>query len=63
VVVLNAVAVAHPHPADVVAGKDIDPVTTAVTTAFGSWSDKPFVCVVLVGFLACAMASQGGAAR
>lgn len=38
-------------------------MTTAVTTAFGSWSDKPFVAVVLVGFLACAMASQGGAAR
>jgi amino acid transporter len=59
VVILNAMAVAlaHPHPADVVADKDIDPVTTA----FGSWSDKPFVCVVLVGFLACAMASQGGA--
>ncbi|MFE2426993.1 APC family permease [Streptomyces sp. NPDC059373] len=65
VVILNAMAVAlaHPHPADVVAGKDVDPVTTAVTTAFGSWSDKPFVGVVLVGFLACAMASQGGAAR
>ncbi|MFD9729637.1 APC family permease [Streptomyces sp. NPDC059072] len=65
VVILNAMAVAlaHPSPAAVVAGEDLDPVTTAVTTAFGSWSDKPFVAVVLVGFLACAMASQGGAAR
>ncbi|MFJ9419292.1 APC family permease [Streptomyces sp. NPDC101227] len=65
VVILNAMAVAlaHPHPEKVVAGQDLDPVTTAVTTAFGSWSDKPFVAVVLVGFLACAMASQGGAAR
>ncbi|MEV6654535.1 APC family permease [Streptomyces sp. NPDC051219] len=65
VVILNAMAVAlaHPAPAAVVAGEDLDPVTTAVITAFGSWSDKPFVAVVLVGFLACAMASQGGAAR
>jgi amino acid transporter len=65
VVILNAMAVAlaHPRPEKVVAGEDLDPVTTAVITAFGSWSDKPFVAVVLVGFLACAMASQGGAAR
>ncbi|MEU8437010.1 APC family permease [Streptomyces sp. NPDC029216] len=65
VVILNAMAVAlaHPDPAAVVAGQDLDPVTTAVVTSFGSWSDKPFVLVVLVGFLACAMASQGGAAR
>ncbi|MFG2882729.1 APC family permease [Streptomyces sp. NPDC048297] len=65
VVILNAMAVAlsHPDPARIVAGEDIDPVTTAVTTSFGAWSDKPFVAVVLVGFLACAMASQGGAAR
>ncbi|MEU9715759.1 APC family permease [Streptomyces sp. NPDC047976] len=65
VVILNAMAVAlaHPDPKAVVAGEDLDPVTTAVVTAFGSWSDKPFVAVVLIGFLACAMASQGGAAR
>ncbi len=65
VVVLNAVAVglAHPDPADVVHGKDLDPVTTAVTHAFGGWADKPFVLVVLISFTACLMASQGGAAR
>ncbi|MEW1632896.1 APC family permease [Streptomyces sp. NPDC093801] len=65
VVILNAMAVAlaHPDPAAVVAGRDLDPVTTAVVSSFGSWADKPFVLVVLIGFLACAMASQGGAAR
>ncbi|PYC79495.1 amino acid permease [Streptomyces tateyamensis] len=65
VVILNAVAVelAHPDPAAVVRGADLDPVTTAVTTAFGGWSAKPFVVVVLVSFTACLMASQGGAAR
>ncbi|MFJ8623934.1 APC family permease [Kitasatospora sp. NPDC093550] len=65
VVILNAVSVelAHPDPADVVAGTDLDPVTTAVTHAFGGWADKPFVLVVLISFTACLMASQGGAAR
>ncbi|MBF9071252.1 APC family permease [Streptacidiphilus fuscans] len=65
VVILNAISVelAHPDPAEVVAGKDLDPVTTAVTHAFGGWADKPFVLVVLVSFTACLMASQGGAAR
>ncbi|GAA4993826.1 APC family permease [Kitasatospora paranensis] len=65
VVILNAVSVglAHPDPAKVVSGEDLDPVTTAVTAGFGDWSAKPFVLVVLVSFTACLMASQGGAAR
>jgi amino acid transporter len=65
VVILNAVSVelAHPSPADVVSGKDLDPVTTAVVSGFGGWAEKPFVLVVLVSFTACLMASQGGAAR
>ena len=50
-VILNAVAVtlAHPDPAAVVAGEDLDPVTTAVVSSFGSWSTKPFAAIVLVG--------------
>jgi len=64
-VILNAFAVtlAHPDPAAVVAGEDLDPVTTAVVTSFGSWSTKPFAAVVLVGFVACGMAAQGITAR
>jgi amino acid transporter len=64
-VILNAVAVtlAHPDPAAVVAGEDADPVTTAVVTSFGSWSDKPFAALVLVAFLACGMAAQSLTAR
>jgi amino acid transporter len=64
-VILNAFAatLAHPAPADVVAGKDLDPVTTAVVGSFGSWSSKPFAAVVLVAFLACGMAAQGATAR
>jgi amino acid transporter len=64
-VILNAVAatLAHPDPASVVAGKDLDPVTTAVVSSFGSWSTKPFAAVVLIAFLACGMAAQALTAR
>ena len=64
-VMLNAVAatLAHPDPASVVAGKDADPVTTAVASGFGSWSEKPFAAIVLVAFLACGMAAQALTAR
>jgi amino acid transporter len=64
-VILNAVAatLAHPDPASVVAGEDLDPVTTAVVTSFGSWSSKPFAAVVLTAFLACGMAAQALTAR
>ena len=60
-VILNAVAatLAHPDPAAVVAGGDLDPVGTAVAASFGAWSEKPFAAVVLVAFLACGMAAQG----
>ena len=65
IVILNAFAVtlAHPDPAAVVAGEDIDPVTTAVVSSFGSWSSKPFAAIVLVAFLACGMAAQALTAR
>ena len=64
-VILNAVAaeLAHPDPASIVAGEDLDPVTTAVVSSFGSWSSKPFAAIVLVAFLSCGMAAQSVTAR
>ena len=64
-VIVNAISIslAHPDPAAVVAGRDTDPVTTAVVEAFGSWSSRPFAAVVLVAFLACGIAAQGLTAR
>ena len=61
-VIANAVAVtlAHPDPASVVAGGDLDPVTTSVTSSFGSWSDKPFAAIVLTAFVACGGGGAGG---
>lgn len=65
IVFLNAVAttLAHPDPSAVVAGSDVDPVQTAVTASFGSWSAKPFAAVVLVAFVACGIAAQALTAR
>ncbi len=64
-VILNAVAttLAHPDPAAIVAGRDADPVQTAVVSSFGSWSAKPFAAVVLAAFLACGIAAQSLTAR
>jgi len=65
VVIMNAFAVtlAHPAPEDIVAGKDVDPVTTAVVYSFGSWSTKPFAAIVLLAFLSCSTAAQALTAR
>jgi len=64
-VLLNAVAttLAHPDPANVVAGRDAEPVTTAVISSFGSWATQPFAAVVLTAFLSCGMAAQALTAR
>jgi amino acid transporter len=64
-VILNAFAVtlAHPDPAAVVDGSDVDPVATAVVSSFGAWSSKPFAAVVLSAFLACGIAAQSLTAR
>ena len=64
-VIANAIAVtlASPDPSAIVAGGDLDPVTTSVVSSFGAWSDKPFAAVVLVAFIACGVAAQGVTAR
>jgi amino acid transporter len=65
IVILNAFAVtlAHPRLEEVVAGEDVDPIGTAVSTSFGSWSDRPFAVVTLIAFVACLIAAQAVAAR
>ncbi|KAA2262647.1 amino acid permease [Solihabitans fulvus] len=64
-VILNAFAtvLAHPNPAAIVSGQDVDPVSTAVVSSFGGWAAKPFIVVVLVAFVACGLAAQGAGAR
>ncbi|NED01295.1 amino acid permease, partial [Streptomyces sp. SID6648] len=46
------------RPRDAVAGAIADPVFTAVTDGLGGWSEKPFIVVVLIAFLACAISIQ-----
>jgi amino acid transporter len=64
-VTLDAIAatLAHPDPSAVVAGRDSDPVATAVVTSFGTWSHRPFAAVVLAGFVACGISAQALTAR
>jgi amino acid transporter len=65
IVILDAFAItlAHPSLGDVVSGDDVDPVTTAVVSSFGSWSTKPFAALTLIAFVACGIAAQGMTAR
>ncbi len=60
VVMLTAFAVtlSYPDPEQVVSGAVLDPVTPAVVAALGAWAEKPFILVVLISFLCCAMAIQ-----
>ncbi|WP_037835564.1 APC family permease [Streptomyces sp. NRRL F-5650] len=53
-----AVTLALGRPRDAVAGAIADPVFTAVTDGLGAWSEKPFIVVVLIAFLACAISIQ-----
>jgi amino acid transporter len=64
-VFLNAtsIALAHPDLSKVASGDDIDPVTTAVVSNFGSWSDKPFVATVVIAFVACGFAANTQVSR
>ncbi len=51
------------NPAAVQAGRVADPVASAVMGAFGSWAQKPFLAVVVIGFVACGIAEQATLVR
>ncbi|MFF3719598.1 APC family permease [Streptomyces prasinus] len=53
-----AVTLSLRRPGDAVAGETADPVFAAVTEGLGDWSAKPFVLVVLIAFIACAISIQ-----
>jgi amino acid transporter len=65
VIILNAMAIglSFKDTASVVKLETLDPVTPSVVGAFGSWAEKPFQAVVLVAFIACAIAVQATATR
>lgn len=53
-----AVTLSLADPARAVTGEVADPVISSITEAFGGWSEKPFIVVVLVAFFACAISIQ-----
>ena len=53
-----AVTLSYTNTAGMVSGQIIDPVTPAVVDAFGAWSERPFVGVVLIAFIACVVSVQ-----
>ncbi|MFE0423617.1 APC family permease [Streptomyces sp. NPDC058953] len=53
-----AVTLALRDPGDAVSGALADPVFTAVTEGLGAWSEKPFILLVLIAFIACAISIQ-----
>ena len=65
VIILSAFAIelAVPDQRAVVTGDVTDPVIVAVTSAFGSGIEKPFLAVVVIAFLACGIAVQATAGR
>lgn len=50
-------------PAAVTAGRVADPVSAAVVGAFGPWVERPFLGVVVIGFVACGIAEQATLVR
>lgn len=58
-----ALMLATPNMEAVVNGSVADPVANAVTAGFGSWIEKPFLAVVVIGYMACGIAIQATATR
>lgn len=53
-----AVTLSYSDTTAMVSGSVVDPVTPAVVDAFGAWSQRPFIAVVLVAFIACVVSVQ-----
>ncbi len=58
-----ALMLATPDMKAVVSGEVADPVLAAVTVGFGSWIEKPFLLVVVIGYMACGISVQATATR
>jgi amino acid transporter len=61
--VLLALILAVPNLADVLAGKDTDPVATVLRTAVGEVGFRVVIAVVLVSFFSCLLSLQAAASR
>jgi len=58
-----ALMLATPSISAVVGGEVADPVSAAVVAGLGGWAEKPFLAVVVTGFIACGIAVQATGVR
>src|SRR5205814_1508758 len=61
--VLLALILAVPNMADVISGKDTDPVATVLRGAVGEIGFRVVIAVVLVSFFSCLLSLQAAASR
>lgn len=63
--IIGAVALmlSTPDLPALVSGLIADPVGNSVGTGLGTWAEKPFLVIVVIGFAACALAVQTTASR
>lgn len=61
--VCGSLILSIPNIADVITGKDSDPVMTILNGAFGAMGAKLVLCVVLLSFLSCTVSLQAAASR
>jgi amino acid transporter len=58
-----ALLLSVPDIGAVISGKDLDPVGTVLTDAFGATGVRVVLCIVLISFLSCVMSLQAAASR
>ncbi|MCB5943817.1 APC family permease [Acidocella sp. KAb 2-4] len=58
-----ALIMSIPNMADVISGKEADPIGTVLTSAFGPLGAKAVIVIVMVSFISCALSLQAAVSR
>ena len=62
-IVIAGLMLSQPDLKGAVNGTVADPISAPVTAALGSWSTKPFLAIVVIGFISCGIAVQAASVR
>jgi amino acid transporter len=62
-IVIAGLMLSQPDLKGAVSGTVADPISAPVTAALGSWSTKPFLAIVVIGFISCGIAVQAASVR
>lgn len=62
-IVIAGLMLAQPNLHGVVSGAVTDPIAAPVTAALGTWATKPFLAIVVLGFISCGIAVQAANVR